>query len=104
MTDLRPYQVDVIAEFHRVREQKRRVILVAPTAELAAREKEELAARQDVQELAPLRSEYLHGNYAKAAELADLIKSQGGSLISNRGAVAVDNSVRVVLELKPKGR
>ena len=42
------------------------VIIVAPTEELAAREKAELAAHQDVQELAPLRSEYLQVNYAKA--------------------------------------
>src|SRR4051812_18944691 len=54
------------------------VIIVAPTEELAAREKAELAARQDVQELAPLRSEYLQVNYAKAGDLANLIKSQGG--------------------------
>ena len=31
----------------------------------------------DVQDLAPLRSEYLQVNYAKAADLANLIKSQG---------------------------
>ena len=53
------------------------VIIVAPTEELASREKAELAARQDVQELAPLRSEYLQVNYAKAADLAALIKTAG---------------------------
>ena len=42
------------------------VIIVAPTEELAAREKAELEARKDVQELAPLRTEYLQVNYAKA--------------------------------------
>ena len=74
------------------------VIIVAPTAELAAREKEELAARQDVQELAPLRSEYLQVNYAKAADLAGLIKSQGDSgLLSKRGAVTVDERTNTLL-------
>src|SRR4051812_17138278 len=53
------------------------VIIVAPTEELAAREKAELAARQDVQELAPMRSGYLQVNYAKASDLAALIKAQG---------------------------
>ena len=52
------------------------VIIVAPQAELAAREKAELAAKKDVQELAPLRSEYLQVNYAKAADMAALIKTQ----------------------------
>lgn len=74
------------------------VIIVAPTEELAAREKAELAARQDVQELAPLRSEYLQVNYAKAADLAALIKSEGGGgLLSKRGSVTVDERTNTLL-------
>jgi type IV pilus assembly protein PilQ len=74
------------------------VIIVAPTEELAAREKAELAARQDVQELAPLRSEYLQVNYAKASDLAALIKTQGeGGLLSKRGSVSVDERTNTLL-------
>ena len=75
------------------------VIIVAPTEELAAREKAELAARQDVQELAPLRTEYLQVNYAKAADLAALIKTQGseGGLLSKRGSVSVDERTNTLL-------
>ena len=74
------------------------VIIVAPTEELATREKAELAARQDVQELAPLRSEYLQVNYAKAADLAALIKTQGdGGLLSKRGSVSVDDRTNTLL-------
>ncbi len=74
------------------------VIIVAPTEELANREKAELAARQDVQELAPLRSEYLQVNYAKASDLASLIKSQGdGGLLSKRGSVTVDERTNTLL-------
>jgi type IV pilus assembly protein PilQ len=79
------------------------VIIVAPTEELASREKAELAARQDVQELAPLRSEYLQVNYAKAADLAALIKTQGegggggGGLLSKRGSIAVDERTNTLL-------
>lgn len=73
------------------------VIIVAPADELAAREKSELAARKDLQELAPLRSEYLQVNYAKAGDLAELIKSQGGSLMSGRGTVAVDERTNTLL-------
>jgi type IV pilus assembly protein PilQ len=75
------------------------VIIVAPSDELANREKAELAARKDIQELAPLRSEYLQVNYAKAGDLAQLIKSQGGSLMSNRGSVAVDDRTNTLLLL-----
>src|SRR5579863_5089994 len=73
------------------------VIIVAPQAELAAREKAELAARKDVNELSPLRSEYLQVNYAKAADMAALIKGQGNSLLSNRGSVAVDERTNTLL-------
>ena len=73
------------------------VIIVAPQAELAAREKAELAARKDVQELAPLRSEYLQVNYAKAQDMAGLIKTQSNSLLSSRGSVAVDDRTNTLL-------
>ncbi|HEX8757809.1 MAG TPA: AMIN domain-containing protein, partial [Steroidobacteraceae bacterium] len=73
------------------------VILVAPQAELAAREKAELAAQNSVQQLEPLRSEYLQINYAKAADLASLIKTQSNSLLSKRGNVAVDDRTNTLL-------
>ena len=73
------------------------VIIVAPQEELAAREKADLAAKKDIQELAPLRAEYLQVNYAKAADIAALIKSQTGSLLSNRGSVAVDERTNTLL-------
>jgi type IV pilus assembly protein PilQ len=73
------------------------VIIVAPQTELAAREKADLAARKDVQELAPLRSEYLQVNYAKAADMAALIKGQNNSLLSPRGSVAVDDRTNTLL-------
>lgn len=73
------------------------VIIVAPQAELAAREKAELAAHKDVQELAPLRSEYLQVNYAKAKDMESLIKSNTNSLLSPRGSVAVDERTNTLL-------
>ncbi|MGH8290786.1 MAG: type IV pilus secretin PilQ [Steroidobacteraceae bacterium] len=73
------------------------VIIVAPQAELAARQKAEFAAQHTVQELEPLRSEYLQINYAKAADLAALIKSQSNSLLSKRGNVAVDDRTNTLL-------
>ena len=73
------------------------VIIVAPQEELAAREKADLAAKKDIQELAPLRSEYLQVNYAKAADMAALIKTQSGSLLSPRGSVAVDERTNTLL-------
>ncbi len=74
------------------------VIIVAPTEELAAREKAELAARKDLQELAPLRTEYMQVNYAKASDLAGLIKSSAeSSLLSARGSVTIDERTNTLL-------
>ncbi len=73
------------------------VMLVAPQAQLAAREKADLEARRQVQRLEPLRSEFIQINYAKAANLATLIKAQGHSLLSKRGTVTVDPRTNTLL-------
>ena len=74
------------------------VILVGPAEELATREKAELQARKDVEELAPLRTEYLQVNYAKASDLSLLIKGKAGnSLLSIRGSVAIDERTNTLL-------
>ena len=78
--------------------RKDNVILVAPQAELAANEKALLEAQKDIHELAPLRTEFLTVNYAKASEIARLVKSAGGgSLLSTRGNVTVDERTNTLL-------
>ncbi len=73
------------------------VIMVAPTEEIAAREKLELEAQKQVEELAPLRSELIQVNYAKAEELAALLKSEENRLLSERGNVTVDTRTNTLL-------
>jgi type IV pilus assembly protein PilQ len=74
------------------------VIIVAPAEELASREKADLASKKDIQDLAPLRTEFLQVNYAKAADLASLLKgSTGNSVLSTRGNVAVDERTNTLL-------
>ena len=73
------------------------VILVAPTEEIAAREKLELESQKQIEDLAPLRSEYIQVNYAKAADLADLLKSEDNSLLSVRGNVTIDERTNTLL-------
>ena len=50
------------------------VIIIGPTEELATREKAELEAHKEVQELSPIRSEFIQANYAKVADLAKMIR------------------------------
>ncbi|THB66281.1 MAG: type IV pilus secretin family protein, partial [Gammaproteobacteria bacterium] len=79
--------------------QNGNVILVAPNTELAASEKAQLESKKQIEELAPLRSEYIQVNYAKAADLAGLLKSESGegSMMSKRGSVTVDERTNLLL-------
>lgn len=70
--------------------QSGNVMMVAPQAEIAAREKLELESQKQVEELAPLRTEFVQINYAKASDLATLIKTEQNKLLSERGNVSID--------------
>jgi type IV pilus assembly protein PilQ len=81
------------------------VIIIGPTEELATREKAELAAHKEVQELSPIRSEYLQVNYAKVTDLLKMIRPTGGAvgggnkntLLSQRGSISVDERTNTLL-------
>jgi len=73
------------------------VLYIAPNEEIAAREKLELESQQQVEELAPLRSEFMEINYAKASDLADLLKDSDNTLLSERGQVSVDDRTNTLL-------
>ena len=73
------------------------VMLVAPSDEIASREKLELEALKQLSELAPLRSELIQVNYAKATNLSELLKSDTNSLLSERGNVTVDERTNTLL-------
>ncbi|MDQ2639153.1 MAG: type IV pilus secretin PilQ [Pseudomonadota bacterium] len=76
------------------------VIIVGPTAELANRDKAQLAARKELQELAPLRTELVQVNFGKAGDIASLLRSTGGegsSLLSARGNLTVHTATNSLL-------
>lgn len=77
--------------------QSGNVIMVAPADEIARREQAELESLKQKTELAPLRTEFFQANYAKAAELAELMKSGTGSILSDRGSVTVDDRTNTLL-------
>ncbi len=69
------------------------VLMVAPAAEIAERERQEIEANKQIAELAPLRTEFIRIRYAKASEIVTLFEAgseEGGTLISPRGSVVVD--------------
>ena len=76
------------------------VIQIAPKEELAAKEAADLKAQQEISTLEPLRTESFQLNYAKAAAIADQLRSAGGGgggsgtqssgLLSSRGSVIAE--------------
>ncbi len=89
------------------------VLMVAPAAEIAERERQELETNRQLEELAPLQTEFIQVKYADAKEIFKLFGRAGGSqsvatgssqgggttgatgpreatILSSRGAVIVD--------------
>ncbi|SDK57304.1 type IV pilus secretin PilQ [Microbulbifer yueqingensis] len=101
--------------------QEGNVIMVAPAAEIAERERQELETRRQLQELAPLRTEYIQVRYADARELFSLFQGEmrggqgagglnqgnfaGGrqadddqrSILSARGSAIVDERTNTII-------
>jgi type IV pilus assembly protein PilQ len=93
------------------------VLLVAPAAEIAAREKQELENQKQISELAPLRTEFIQIRYASASQLFDLFNQAtrstgsgstgmtGGAtgntnrpgMLSDRGSVIVDERTNSII-------
>ncbi len=73
------------------------ILLVAPAAEIAAQEKQQLENKQKVADLAPLVTEYVQINYAKAPDVAKLLADDKTRLLSPRGAVSVDERTNTLL-------
>jgi type IV pilus assembly protein PilQ len=70
------------------------VLMVAPAAEIAERERQEIESNKQIAELAPLVSEFVRIRYANANNIIGLFQAgseEGGSLISDRGSVVVDS-------------
>ncbi|WP_416138124.1 type IV pilus secretin PilQ [Halomonas sp. HK25] len=78
--------------------QEGNVIVVAPASELANIERQELEAREQMDVLAPLTTEYIQVRYARAADLAGLLRGgEGFGLLSDRGRVAIDQRTNTLL-------
>ena len=90
------------------------VLMVAPAAEIAERERQELATQKQLEELAPLRTEYIRVRYANARELFDLFaessggqsgggagggsqRNSTGSILSDRGHAIVDERTNSII-------
>ena len=80
------------------------ILLVAQAKELADLEEQKLQGQKKVEELAPLVTEYVQVNYAKASEIAALLvassdsnKEGNGRILTNRGSVSVDQRTNTLI-------
>jgi type IV pilus assembly protein PilQ len=85
------------------------VLMVAPAAEIAERERLQVEANKQLQELAPLRTEYIRIRYADARTLFDLFdagsesgrgrsnENATGSILSARGNAIVDERTNTII-------
>ncbi len=67
------------------------VVLIAPTDELAAKEKLALEANAQISDLEPLRTESFALSYAKADDLKKLLSDKDQKILSKRGSATVDD-------------
>jgi len=73
------------------------VLMIAPATELAAKEREQLETNKQVEDLAPLYSEFIQINYAKASDIAAMLSGNSASLLSERGNVSIDARTNTLL-------
>ncbi len=90
------------------------VLMVAPAAEIAERERQEITTKKQLEELAPLRTEYIRVRYANAKEMFELFRGEGGnggggssggqggnratgSVLSERGQGVVDERTNSII-------
>lgn len=66
------------------------IILVDLRADFTKRENEELKELEAAKKLAPIRSDLIQINYAKASDIATMLKDKNNSLLSDRGVLSVD--------------
>lgn len=89
--------------------QEGNVLMVAPAAEIAERERQELATKRQLEELAPLRTEYIRISYANAQDVFDIAmggesgnrrdsnRSATYTLLSERGHAVVDERTNSII-------
>jgi len=92
------------------------VMMVAPAAEIAERERKEIETKKQLEELAPLRTEYIRVRYANAREMFTLFSGEKGggasqmspngkqsgslttdSVLSDRGSGTVDDRTNSII-------
>ncbi len=71
------------------------VLLVAPAEDIAERERLELESQKQVEELSPLKTDFIQVDYRKASEMRSRIYE--AKLVSERGFIVADDQTNVLM-------
>lgn len=83
--------LDLILSTHGLdKRQVGNVILIDKETAFLARETQALKERRTAEKLAPVRSQLIQINYAKASDIATMLKDKTNSLLSGQGALSID--------------
>ena len=77
--------------------KKGNIMMVAPTVEVTARERLEAESKISLEQLAPLQTKIIKVKYAKAGEMAALMKSESNLFLSERGSIGIDTRTNTLL-------
>jgi type IV pilus assembly protein PilQ len=80
------------------------VVLIAPTDELAAKEKLVLEASAAISDLEPVRTESFPLSYAKADDLQKLLTNKDQKILSKRGSATIDERTNTLFVQDTGGR
>ncbi|QJR13240.1 type IV pilus secretin PilQ [Usitatibacter palustris] len=80
------------------------VVLIAPTDELAAKEKLALEANAAISDLEPVRTESFALSYAKAEDLKKLLSDKDQKILSKRGSATIDERTNTLFVQDTGGR
>lgn len=78
------------------KQQLGNVMMIGPADQLANRQKIEMEATRQVEEYAPLHTEFIQVRYAKATDLLALVAAEGG-MLTERGSASVDERTNTIL-------
>jgi len=79
-------------------------VLIAPTDELAAKEKLALEAQAAVSDLEPVRTESFSLSYAKAEDIQKLLSNKDQRILSKRGSASIDERTNTIFVQDSGGR
>jgi hypothetical protein len=77
-------------------------VLIAPTDELAAKEKLALEANAAISDLEPVRTESFALSYAKADDVRKLLTDKDQKILSKRGTASMDERTKHALRARTR--